>query len=155
MSKSARKCLIADAGFCGSYKSTIDSKWRLKIPSEFRGYLLENYGDLFYLATIDGESLLVFPTKTWEDLKKESKTNANLASIMLKLSIGVRPSKMDSQGKIIIPEALRVINKNLRGTVFVVAVVDHLQVFTLEALQKHFEQTKISNEEFLKIRAGG
>lgn len=141
--------------FCGSYKSTIDPKWRLKIPAEYRGYLYSKYGELFYVSSVDFESLIVFPLPVFEEIKKESATNPELSGIMSRLNIYGRISKVDSQGKIMVPEIMRIKSPSLQGTVIVAAVVDRLEVYTLEMIDKKFEKDKITNEMFAKIRAGG
>lgn len=141
--------------FCGSYKSTIDSKWRLKIPVEYREYLYSKYGNSFYIASLDFESLVIFPDPVLEEIKKKSDTNPDLAFLMTRLNITGRSSVADSQGKIMVPEAMRIRNPSLKGTVMVVAVVNHLEVYTLEMIERIFQQPKITNEQFAKILAGG
>lgn len=141
--------------FCGSYKSTIDPKWRLKIPVEYREYLYTKYGDSFYVASVDFESLIVFPVPVWEEIKNESIKNPELSEIMSRLNISGRISRADGQGKIMVPEFMRIKSPTLQGTVLVVAVVDRLEVYTLEMIDKKFEKNKITNEIFARIRAGG
>lgn len=141
--------------FCGSYKSTIDPKWRLKIPVEYREYLYTRYGDSFYVASVDFESLIVFPVPVWEEIKNESIKNPELSEIMSRLNISGRISRADGQGKIMVPEFMRIKSPTLQGTVLVVAVVDRLEVYTLEMIDKKFEKNKITNEIFARIRAGG
>jgi DNA-binding transcriptional regulator/RsmH inhibitor MraZ len=141
--------------FCGSYKSTIDPKWRLKIPAEYREYLYSKYGDTFYVASLDLETLLVFPQPVYEQLKIDSATNPELSAMMPILSLSGRSSKADGQGKVMIPELVRIKCPSLKGQVIVAAVVDHLEVYTLETIDKIFERIKITNEQFARIRAGG
>lgn len=141
--------------FCGSYKSTIDPKWRLKIPVEYREYLYSKYGDAFYVASVDFESLVVFPVPVWEEIQNESIKNPDLSAIMSRLNISGRISKADGQGKIMVPEFMRIKSPSLQGTVIVAAVVDRLEVYTLEMIDRKFSKDQITNEIFAKIRAGG
>lgn len=141
--------------FCGSYKSTIDPKWRLKIPAEYREYLYTKYGDSFYVASVDFESLIVFPVPVWEEINNESIRNPELSEIMSRLNVSGRISRADGQGKIMVPEFMRIKSPTLKGPVIVAAVVDRLEVYTLEMIDKKFEKNKITNEIFARIRAGG
>lgn len=141
--------------FCGHYKSTVDPKWRLKIPVEYREYLLQNYGDTFFITSADLESLLVYPLKVWEEIQLESKKNPSLAEKIADLNLCGRVSKMDGQGKVLLSEYMRTKNPQLLGTVIVTAVVDHLEVYPWEMVDKILEAGKISNKLLSKIRAGG
>lgn len=141
--------------FCGHYKSTIDPKWRLKIPVEYREYLHQSYGDTYFITSADLESLLVYPMKVWEEIQRESKRNPNLAEKIADLNLCGRISKIDAQGKVLISEYMRTKNPSLLGTVIVAAVVDHLEVYPWEMVDKTLETNKISNKLLAKIRAGG
>lgn len=141
--------------FCGHYKSTIDPKWRLKIPVEYREYLYQTYGDTFFITSADLESLLVYPMKVWEEIQRESKLNPNLAEKISDLNLCGRISKIDAQGKILISEYMRTKNPSLLGTVIVAAVVDHLEIYPWEMVDRTLEANKISNKILAKIRAGG
>ncbi len=141
--------------FRGHRGSSIDSKWRLKIPQEFREYLIPLYGENFFITTTDKENLLVFPIKVWIEVENEAKKNPSLAEIMPYLNALGRSSKIDSQGKVLIPEYMRKKNPSLQGNVMVVAVIDHLVVYTMDAFSKLLDEKTLSHERFQRIRVGG
>ena len=45
----------------GNSPATVDEKGRLKIPSTFRTYIEESWGSDFYVTSLSGESVLVYP----------------------------------------------------------------------------------------------
>ena len=45
----------------GNAPATIDEKGRLKIPSIFRADIDESWGSDFYVTSLSGESVLVYP----------------------------------------------------------------------------------------------
>lgn len=141
--------------FCGHYKSTVDPKWRLKLPAEYRGHLQEAYGDTYFVTSADLESLLVYPMPVWEAMMRESLSNPALAEKMSDLNMCGRSARMDGQGKVMISEYMRLKNPALMGPVIVAAVVDHLEVYPLALVDKTLEQNKIANREMARIRAGG
>jgi DNA-binding transcriptional regulator/RsmH inhibitor MraZ len=141
--------------FCGHFKSTVDPKWRLKIPAEYRGHLQQTYGEAFFVTSADLESLLVYPMPVWEAMVRESMSNPALAEKMSDLNMCGRSAHMDGQGKVMISEYMRLKNPGLLGPVIVAAVVDHLEVYPLALVDKTLEQNKIANREMARIRAGG
>jgi DNA-binding transcriptional regulator/RsmH inhibitor MraZ len=141
--------------FCGHYKTSVDQKWRLKIPAEYRGHLLQTYGDAFFITSADLESLLVYPMPVWEVMMKESQSNPDLAEKMADLNMCGRISKMDAQGKVMISEYMRLKSPALKGAVIAAAVVDHLEIYSLAMAEKTLEENKISNRGMARIRAKG
>ena len=141
--------------FCGHYKTSVDPKWRLKIPAEYRGYLLQNHGDAFFVTSADLESLLVYPMPVWEAMLKESVSNPDLAEKMADLNMCGRISRMDAQGKVMISEYMRIKSPALRGPVIAAAVVDHLEIYPLALAERTLEENKTTNRELARIRAKG
>jgi DNA-binding transcriptional regulator/RsmH inhibitor MraZ len=141
--------------FCGQYKTSVDQKWRLKIPAEFRGHLLQTYGDAFFITSADLESLLVYPMPVWEEMQRESLSNPDLAEMMIYFNMCGRIARMDAQGKVMISELMRLKSPGLKGFVNAVAVVDHLEIYPLALAEKSLEENKSSNRELARIRAKG
>ena len=54
----------------GNYTARMDSKGRLKVPTAFRRYLEEKYGQQFYVTSLDGECVRIFPLPEWESIEQ-------------------------------------------------------------------------------------
>ena len=98
--------------FRGQFSHTVDPKGRVSIPADFREVLADGFGDKLMLApNPNGNSLDVYPERTWKDL--ESKVN-NLPLLdpdrrtyqYFYLS-GGKMVMLDPQGRIQIPQNYR------------------------------------------------
>jgi transcriptional regulator MraZ len=98
--------------FRGQFSHTVDPKGRVSIPADFREVLADGFGDKLMLApNPNGNSLDVYPERTWKDL--ESKVN-NLPLLdpdrrkyqYFYLS-GGKMVTLDPQGRIQIPQNYR------------------------------------------------
>jgi MraZ protein len=94
--------------FSGEYRSTLDAKKRINIPSGIRKMLpAESEGSLVFTRGFEG-CVYVFPNDEWKRLTKKLNT---LDSFNVKVRDFVRmfigpafKTVMDSQGRILLPE---------------------------------------------------
>src|SRR5438046_10420693 len=54
----------------GNAPATIDEKGRLKIPSIFRADIDESWGSDFYVTSLSGESVLIYPLPVWQEIEE-------------------------------------------------------------------------------------
>src|SRR3989442_9756301 len=54
----------------GNAPATIDEKGRLKIPSVFRAHIEESWGSDFYVTSLSGESVLIYPLPIWQEIEE-------------------------------------------------------------------------------------
>src|SRR5713101_4123318 len=54
----------------GNAPATIDEKGRLKIPSNFRTDIEESWGSDFYVTSLSGESVLIYPLPVWQEIEE-------------------------------------------------------------------------------------
>src|SRR5881409_2486753 len=54
----------------GNAPATIDEKGRLKIPSIFRTDIEESWGSDFYVTSLSGESVLIYPLPVWQEIEE-------------------------------------------------------------------------------------
>ncbi len=47
--------------FRGNNPASVDEKGRLKIPTAFKGQLDEKYGQDFFVTSLDGQSVRIYP----------------------------------------------------------------------------------------------
>ena len=57
----------------GSISAKIDAKGRLKVPTTFRSAIAEKYGELLYVTSITGQSVLIFPMSVWVEREEKLK----------------------------------------------------------------------------------
>ncbi len=94
--------------FIGEYTHSIDAKKRLALPSKVRGEL----GDRIVVTRGLDQCLFVYPMKTWEGIAEKLGSmpvgESGTRSFVRLLLSGAADVEVDSQGRVLIPEYLKV-----------------------------------------------
>ena len=62
----------------GNCPATVDGKGRLKIPAAFKAYLDENYGADYYVTSLDGLSVRIYPFPVWREIEEKLKAQPSM-----------------------------------------------------------------------------
>jgi MraZ protein len=54
----------------GNYTARIDIKGRLKVPTEFRRLIDEKHGKDFYITSLTGDCVRIYPLPEWESIEQ-------------------------------------------------------------------------------------
>ncbi len=105
--------------FIGEYKHSLDEKSRVIVPSKYR----EKLGELFVLTKgLDG-CLFIYPYSEWtafeQKLKQLPLTNTNARKFSRFFLAGAIECNTDKQGRILIPNNLRVYSEIEKDIVFI------------------------------------
>src|SRR5258706_621673 len=124
--------------FTGRYYHSIEAKGRLAIPLTFRAEL-ESGGVITW--GLDG-CLFLFPNSYWqkfsEKLASLSLTNPtarNLTRLLVQSAVDLN---LDSQGRTLIPEYLR-LQANLKKQVVVAGSLTRIEIWDQETYHKHLD----------------
>jgi MraZ protein len=133
----------------GNQLATVDEQGRLKIPTKFKDILVKEYGYEFFVTSLTGEYVLMYPLTVWEAQVEERLTKtANLNPHRTKLLDVVNfygaDVTMDKQGRISIPTTARN-SAAIQGEVCVLGKIDHLDIWNLSK----FEDKRISGPDRL------
>ncbi len=124
----------------GQYNYNLDPKKRLTIPPKFRSVLSEG---AVLTRGID-ECLFLYPQKQWNELaEKLSKlplSQANARSFARVMIAGAMDVKLDSLGRILIPDYLKDYAK-LDKKVVIAGLYDRIEIWDEEKWQKYEETT--------------
>ena len=97
----------------GVYQHTIDAKGRLAIPARLRDEL----GDNFHVTLSTEKCLSIYSSDSWDELMDRIKALPRLAQKKMRpLFSHAAKCELDSQGRILLPQALRDfagLNKNV------------------------------------------
>ena len=52
----------------GNYTARIDAKGRLKVPTPFRRLIEEKHGSEFYITSLSGDNVRIYPLPEWESI---------------------------------------------------------------------------------------
>ena len=54
----------------GNYTARIDPKGRLKVPTPFRRLIEDKYGSEFYITSLTGDNVRIYPLPEWESIEQ-------------------------------------------------------------------------------------
>jgi MraZ protein len=119
----------------GKHKASIDEKGRLKIPAAFRRLIEEKYGTEFFVTSLTGESVLLYPLPEWQKIEARLLEPPFMDPAKLKFldraSFYGQEASMDAQGRILIHPELRE-QAGLNGEISVLGYLNHLDVWNTE-----------------------
>lgn len=88
----------------GVYKHSIDAKGRLAIPSRIR----EELGEVFYVTISMERCLTAYSSESWERFMDKIRAMPRVKQIKMRpLFAHAAKCELDSQGRILLPQALR------------------------------------------------
>ena len=116
----------------GNAPATIDEKGRLKIPSTFRAHIEESWGSDFYVTSLSGESVLIYPLPIWQEIEdrlaKLPSLNPTKKKFLDRTNFYGQVTAADKSGRILIPPLLRE-SAEMAGEVAVLGYLDRLEVW--------------------------
>jgi MraZ protein len=134
----------------GNYPATVDDKGRLKIPAAFKAYLDETYGTDFYVTSLDGQSVRIYPLREWRDIEDRLKPlpslNRAVKKFLDRTNYYGQMGRADSQGRLLIPSVLRE-SAAMRGEVAVLGYLKYLDVWNNQRYLEHLEREPFTEED--------
>lgn len=145
--------------FYGEHEHSIDRKGRLIIPSKFREVFKENYVERFFITRGLDSCLFVFTEDEWR--KQESRfkalsfTNSEARQFNRLYFSGACEVNCDRQGRILVPQYLKDFAR-IKCDVMIVGVSNRMEIWSKEAWQEFYKNTKDSFEKIAEnIFSGG
>ena len=115
----------------GSAETTVDEKGRFKVPSIFRAPIEETFGPDFFLTSISGVDVLIFPMPVWNALEEKLAAMPAIhrakAKFQERFNTYGQVARMDAQGRLLVPSLLREVSA-LEGDALVLGQTDHLRL---------------------------
>ncbi len=136
--------------FRGNCPTRLDDKGRLKIPADFKHEIDRSYDGRFYLTSLNGEVIKLYPLSAWEQFEATVKNGAGTYQQKEKFQEVTgyygQNVEMDNQGRVTIAEWLR--NKfGLKGEVAVLGKLDHIEIRVMEEFGKAVEANPLTPDE--------
>src|SRR5262245_46633515 len=152
MAKKARRNLR------GSQLATVDEQGRLKIPTVFKDILVQSYGYDFFVTSLTGDYVLMYPLTVWEALEERLTKTASMDPTRNKLLNAVNyyglEVTMDKQGRISIPPTLRN-SAAIQGEVRVIGSIDRLDIWNESKLAARLSDNMLTDEDLSQLSALG
>jgi len=134
----------------GNYPATVDNKGRLKIPTAFKTLLDENYGPDFYVTSLDGQCVRIYPFSVWRKIEDKlaalPSMNKAKKKFLDRANYWGQAARMDGQGRILIPSLLRE-PAAMRGEVAVIGYLNYLDVWNMERFREHLEKNPLTDDD--------
>ena len=142
----------------GSETATIDAKGRMKVPSRYRSYIESEFGTMFYVTSIDGVNVRIYPLPVWEENEKklndQSTLDKSVDDFYTMTCYYGKEVEMDSQGRILLPAELRK-DANINGEVKVLGKLHFLEVVDLKDLRGKVEKSRLTPEGMRELSIRG
>jgi MraZ protein len=134
----------------GNAPATIDEKGRLKIPSGFRAHIEESWGSDFYVTSLSGESVLIYPLPIWQEIEerlaKLPSLNPTKKKFLDRTNFYGQVTAADKSGRILIPALLRD-SAQMTGEVAVLGYLDHLDVWNQKRFLGRMKEQAFTEED--------
>ena len=138
----------------GSAQATVDQQGRLKIPTMFKDILVNKYGYEFFVTSLTGDFVWVFPLTVWvaheERLTKTASLLASKTKYLDRVNYYGMELTMDKQGRILIPATLRD-SAAIQGELRVLGKTDHLDIWNEQRFTKRMTEKPITDDDLSKL----
>jgi MraZ protein len=142
--------------FRGNHQARVDEKGRLKLPADFKRRLDEIYGPRFFITSLDGRRVQIYPLKEWEKIEesmaKLSPFDPDRAKFLDVTNYYGQEVEMDAQGRVLLPQLVREAAK-ATGDVNVLGVQTVLEVVNVESFKEEMKGKTDAVELTMEDRA--
>jgi MraZ protein len=134
----------------GSALAKLDEKGRLKLPSTFRAVLEPKYGTEFFVTSLRGDSVRIYPMDVWirieERLSRASSMNPAVMRFKNAVNYFGQTCPLDTQGRVLVHPLLRE-RADVRGEVVVLGQQDFLEVWNRVAFEERLNTEPLSDAD--------
>lgn len=134
----------------GNYTTRIDDKGRLKIPTAFRRFVEERHGLDFYVTSITGENVRLYPLVEWENIEQRLALLPTMdparRRFLDRTNYYGQQAAMDAQGRVLIHPLLRR-SAGIIGEVAVLGYLSYLEVWELERFEARLRTEPYTEED--------
>lgn len=138
----------------GNALAKIDAKGRIKLPSVFRAVIEPEYGNAFFLTSLRGESVRVYPMDVWkrieERLARASSFNPSVMRFKNATNYYGQTGTMDGQGRLLVHPLLRE-KAGIRGEVAVLGQQDFLEIWNRAVFEERLEDEPLSDQDLAAL----
>jgi MraZ protein len=134
----------------GNSPTKVDEKGRLKIPILFRSEIEQEHGSEFYVTSLYGDSVRVYPFPVWNEIEQKistaPSTNVAVKRFLRNTNYYGQMVTMDNQGRILIPPMLRE-SAHIRDEVTVMGTLKYLEVWNAEIFRKKMQEDPLTEAD--------
>lgn len=144
--------------FRGCYSARIDEKSRLKVPSDFRRLIEENFGRQVFITSLDGRCARVYPMPTWLEIEQKLGGTGLVRPPATRrffrhTNYFGQAAEIDNQGRILIHPRLREA-ADMAGEVDVVGHFDYLEIWNHARIAASVEEEPFTEADESELAKG-
>lgn len=133
----------------GRHNVRVDEKGRIKLPAPFKTYVESNFDRKFFVTSLTGKSVLLYPMKCWEELEAKLSEKPSMSpekKIFLDFTNYYgQVVEMDSQGRLVIPAELRE-SAELVGEAIVMGYLKYMEIWLHEKFLKKLKENPFTED---------
>lgn len=143
----------------GNNPTRVDEKGRLKVPTDFKRRLDEQFGETEYFITSrDGDRAEIYPLKVWEEIEARMATVPSMTPARKKFedltNYYGQQVGYDNQGRLLMPQLLRV-KAHLADDVVVIGKGRYLEVVNRDRFEVSLEENRMTAEDMASLASFG
>jgi transcriptional regulator MraZ len=131
----------------GNSPTKVDEKGRLKIPTIFRSEIEQQHGAEFYVTSLYGDSVRVYPFPVWNEIEQKiseaPSTSVAVKRFLRNTNYYGQMVTMDNQGRILIPPMLRE-SAQIRDEVTVMGALKYLEIWNAAVFKKRMQDDPLT-----------
>jgi MraZ protein len=138
----------------GNSLAKVDEKGRLKVPASFRAVIDPKYGNEFFVTSLRGESVRIYPMKVYAELEERLIRASAVEPLVSKLRNALnyfgQGSTMDQQGRILIHPLLRS-ESGIDGEVAVLGQQNYLEVWNRAKFVDRLQRDPLTDNDLKQL----
>ena len=135
----------------GSAETTVDEKGRFKVPVGFREPIESTFGSEFFVTSIDGDDVLIYPMPVWNEIEEKMaalpSVNRAKTKFLERVNTFGQVCRMDAQGRLLIPSLLRD-TSGISGDALVLGQTNFLKLVDRAKHMKGLKTSKLTDEDY-------
>ena len=140
--------------FRGSYIATIDDRGRVKIPAKYLSVLEQGMGREVYLTSINGDHILFYPMKVWQEIERKIAAipmrDPEMEEFVSRSSYWGTETEIDPKGRVLIPADLRAASK-LESGLLILGKIDYMVIWNKEVFEARYMNGQFSDEKLNRV----
>jgi MraZ protein len=142
----------------GNALAKLDDKGRLKLPAQFRAILEPTYGNEFFVTSLRGDSVRIYPMEVFARLEARLIESSGVQPLVGKLRNALnyfgRRAVMDGQGRILIHDLPRQ-RAGIDGEVAVLGQQNFLEVWDRARVERQLVDDPLTDHDLTQLATLG
>jgi MraZ protein len=134
----------------GHHTARIDAKGRLKVPTQFRRLIEEKHGQDFYITSLNGDCVRIYPLPEWEGIEQRLSLLPTMdpakRRFLDRTNYYGQQTTIDGQGRVLIHPLLRK-SAGVTGDVAVLGYLTYLEVWELDKFKERLIADPYTEED--------